>query len=918
MPKAKAGFTCSGCSKSFKSERSLSLHEYHSNICGYSCFGKSGIAKAAYQDIEEDMYEDSFMEHNEHDDTVVAPSDQANSVSVPFLLTKDDLRLIPGGNCAITHSTEQRVHVELLQLLLKAEAPDYLFKDIIDWASRAKASNYNFNPILSTRSAVLSDLKKHFNLQNLRPKITELKLESINEQVPIVSFDLKSSFLSLLTNTDLMQPENLVINDAIQLPDGSFDYSPWFHTYLPGADEKIHEVLSGRWYQKTVESLKDVPNLFLCPLILYVDSTFIDPGKSRFNLEPFNLTLAIFKLASRLLFHFWTTFGYVPETPELDEAKVQPGCKARNYHAMLEYLLQELIAIHANPTILDNFPLRIGDQVQIVNLRIPVAFIISDTKGADQLCGRYISYAEKVKRLHRTCTCAPADATNTTDKCSWVLMDAMMNIIDRGDKEELNQYSQNPIPNHAFRYINFGANPHGIYGATPNDLMHGLKLGIIPYLLEIFYDVELNASAKFNFNQSFQAVLPHLKQGCNKQFPRLYFPNGITSLKNLTAEERYGIMFVAYILCNTSPGRASLARNETMSIARINQFVVGFEKLLILEAWTSKCEGYWRLNDVREQKRASRAVEATVEYICDYFPRNEGQGWNLSKMHELLHISRFIDLFGSPMNFDTGACERMHKDIAKKPGRQSQKRHATFTLQAANRLADRHALDLVENLLTPKEPVDENDDDVKRKASPSGSTFLLRVDSLLSNGGDTSYRVTVDGCGVLSSDDLGKHLYPDLIEFIVAYFATTDTVPKVITCRTEYRDEDGITYRAHHQYRGNGIWHDWGWVSYENESNEDGFVDVPAKLLCFLPDGVPGNNSCHAVCHPCQWKNEMVSKLIRKWSLVPCSKDSVNKIPFDIVPVSSLFGQCFIVPDLQEDGTVYEVLDKELWADKMY
>jgi len=147
---------------------------------------------------------------------------------------------------------------------------------------------------------------------------------------------------------------------------------------------------------------------------------------------------------------------------------------------------------------------------------------------------------------------------------------------------------------------------------------------------------------------------------------------------------------------------------------------------------------------------------------------------------------------------------------------------------------------------------------------------------------------------------------------------TIDKVPKVITCQSEYRDEDNITYHAHHQYRGNGIWHDWGWVSYKNESNEDGFVDVPAKLLCFLPDGVPGNSSCHVVCHPCEWKNEMVSKLMRKWSLVQSSKDSVNKIPFDVVPVSSLFGQCFIVPDLQEDGSVYEVFDKDVWADNMY
>ena len=53
-----------------------------------------------------------------------------------------------------------------------------------------------------------------------------------------------------------------------------------------------------------------------------------------------------------------------------------------------------------------------------------------------------------------------------------------------------------------------------------------------------------------------------------------------------------------------------------------------------------------------------------------------------------------------------------------------------------------------------------------------------------------------------------------------------------------------------------------------------------------------------------------------KWTLVPCSESTTNKIPFDIVPVSSLSGHCFVVPDLGEPGTVYEVLEKEAWAVK--
>jgi hypothetical protein len=73
-------------------------------------------------------------------------------------------------------------------------------------------------------------------------------------------------------------------------------------------------------------------------------------------------------------------------------------------------------------------------------------------------------------------------------------MNSMLALIARGDKKELSSFSQQHIPKHAFRDADFGCNPHGIFGATPNDVLHGLKSGIIPYLLEICLDDNLNNS----------------------------------------------------------------------------------------------------------------------------------------------------------------------------------------------------------------------------------------------------------------------------------------------------------------------------------------------------------------------------------------------------------------------------------------
>jgi len=241
---------------------------------------------------------------------------------LPFELNESELEAMGGE--ADTGSgrqfLEQKVHIDLLHILQKAEAPDYLFQHVVEWASRSRAQGYDFSPSLISRQAVLSNIRQHFNLQELQPSITELKLESVDKMIPMVTFDCYNLLMSLLTQVPLMQPDNLVINPATTGPDGSLDTSPWFKPY-DSSNQALDEVLSGKWYNDTVEELgANAPGskIFVCPLIIYVDKTFIDPSKSRFNLEPVNFTLAIFKRSCRTLFSFWRTLGFLPDVPNED------------------------------------------------------------------------------------------------------------------------------------------------------------------------------------------------------------------------------------------------------------------------------------------------------------------------------------------------------------------------------------------------------------------------------------------------------------------------------------------------------------------------------------------------------------------------------------------------------------------------
>ena len=446
--------------------------------------------------------------------------------------------------------------------------------------------------------------------------------------------------------------------------------------------------------------------------------------------------------------------------------------------------------------------------------------------------------------------------------------------------------------------------------------MHGAKLGLIPYFLEFLFHDELNKEARHQLQLLLKQALPFFRQSATHGFPRLYFANGLTSLSNVSAEEHVGILFVTYVLAATTAGKAALSACDKMFADRIKQFSKGMEMLLIFNAWMSKGSGFWQADDAPTKANATRSIRNLLRFITGNFERKK-QGWNISKMHDLLHVVRFIDMFGSPSNYDSGPSESLHKDVAKKPGRASQKRHQTFTQQAAARLCDRHVLDVAYNQL-----IQDGDHQHRERATETGqgSRFYIHVAVTVENpkkGGvnPALYDVRVQGLRALADQDLQAILYPDLVEFIVLRFAEYGGTKHSVQCCSEYIDDVGTLYRAHPNYLGDGCWHDWAWVSYGTEESEEGFTDVPAKIIAFLPDGVPGDNQCYAVCHPCQWTSTPVSILLRRWVQVPGHQDTNNGIPYDLVPAVSLDSHCLVVPDIdsQQAGAVFEVRDRNLW-----
>ena len=607
------------------------------------------------------------------------------------------------------------------------------------------------------------------------------------------------------------------------------------------------------------------------------------------------------------------------------------GYKARNYHKMLKFLLQGLIAVHKNPSLLNNKTLHIGNKCKKVHLRLPVAYIVADTQGADKLCGRYNVYTESVSRIHRACDCPPELASDTTNQCNFVTKEEMMAVIEEGDKDVLAQYSQHEIPDHAFRDVDFGQNHCGIYGATPNDTLHGIQLGIAPYMLKILHE-ELNPKACKQLDQIMMDLKPHLRQSGKKHFPRLFYPDGITKITKLTADETIGLLFITVFILNTPIGKKAILNNSQMPYERVKLYIKTLEKLLAFHSWLKKKSGFWLIddNETDGKKIAVSKIKSLMKDICRNFERDTDQGWNLSKVHELLHIPHFIEMFGAPSNFDSGPCERMHKDFAKKPGRRAQKQHKKFTFQAAKRVADSHVIEKAHSTMQHEELILYDADERKTYGQRTHLYFHLfcganRVSQLewSTQDGHPDDQVFITPT-LQSRNVVTQELYPDLVDFLKSPYVRgayrNDLQFPMHFCTEYYHRETCSVYRAHYNFRGEGPWHDWAWISYKDETNlPDGFTNVPAKILGFIyVDSVYEYETTKVwvICHPCEWEYTKVSRLVRKWTLAGTHRHRWH-IPYDIVKAKSLDGLCLIVPNLDpDDGSVYEIMDPDKWPEQ--
>ncbi len=82
---------------------------------------------------------------------------------------------------------------------------------------------------------------------------------------------------------------------------------------------------------------------------------------------------------------------------------------------------------------------------------------------------------------------------------------------------------------------------------------------------------------------------------------------------------------------------------------------------------------------------ASDVLSKLIKSIKKCFPRIDGNGWNITKMHSLAKMLHYMQQFGSSNTFSGQIGERALKSMVKDYAKQTQRQVNVFASQCADR-----------------------------------------------------------------------------------------------------------------------------------------------------------------------------------------------------------------------------------------
>jgi hypothetical protein len=157
----------------------------------------------------------------------------------------------------------------------------------------------------------------------------------------------------------------------------------------------------------------------MMPIIFACDETHLQKGGKAAS-WPLLFTTSILNQKLRNLPIAWRTLGYINDLSLIQSStkdkNLPKELKAERLHAIFKTLLASIIEAQESGA-LDDIPITFGGDTKIVNLKVPVIFIIGDMQRGDKICCTTCHYSNKLHRLCNKCNVRCDESGNPLAQC---------------------------------------------------------------------------------------------------------------------------------------------------------------------------------------------------------------------------------------------------------------------------------------------------------------------------------------------------------------------------------------------------------------------------------------------------------------------------------------------------------------------
>ena len=652
---------------------------------------------------------------------------QANPHSLRHLFDK-------ANNQIRFYSDIEKSSLQLANILRSINAPLHTFDTVMRWVKSNSHVDLNHAP---NYKSLIRKMAQRCGLEGTFPQTINVTLPSGNQK-SITKFSFVSNLFSLLTDEDLMKPENLI-----------FGNNPFQRVQDHGHDHVFDDIETSEWYLKTQRtyctSTKDV----LVPIILFIDKTQV---KAK-NIEPISFTLGIFKRHLRRTPLSWRNFGLIPgKVGDLESAETNIRSnktsfhRIRDWHYVCEVLLKEFKTLQQYRDGIECYILG-----QYCRIKIPIMFMIGDIEGHDKVCTRKAGHGKYMRGVTHSCKVTREVCGNPGQSCEAVLKDEILNLqrktldpllqkdLKKDAVESLNEYGYHSYVKNSFMELDYGDSLGGLHSACAVCLMHTFKQRFPGDVVELTFHLfgsNTDTTAAHMINRALTRLIPHISKQSDRSFPSVissFAESFLNPHYTLSANEKFARLFPLLWFFNTSAGRKyvldkkntsfyddshviSIHRLIELSISLyqfLSQDRVKKEDIPFLKKAVSKFQSLYRdATLVRKEFIASRtafgARKKSNTLLCEDDAVAESSKkqktsppisnaydnpCQFPKFHYLGHCPHQIEMFGSTNNFNGDSCESNHKTISKATGLKTQGRSETFDEQTSQRFAENLVLD---------------------------------------------------------------------------------------------------------------------------------------------------------------------------------------------------------------------------------